>query len=63
MIYVWNGFAIIGRDLALLDNIVPMIEETINDLVAQKGSYPLLVFTPSPTAPLCEYHNMFTLYF
>ncbi|XP_067928838.1 tetratricopeptide repeat protein 39B-like [Watersipora subatra] len=36
MIYVWNGFAIIGRDTKLLDPISQLIENTINELLQRK---------------------------
>lgn len=39
MIYVWNGFAIIGRQPELLDSISQIVEDSINDLVANKGGY------------------------
>lgn len=37
MIYVWNGFAIIGRNPELLGGIFPLIEESINYLVSNRG--------------------------
>ena len=41
MIYVWNGFAIIGRKPELLDSISQIVEDAINDLLARKGTWNL----------------------
>ena len=37
MIYVWNGFAIIGRNPDLLESMSQLIEASINSLTQQKG--------------------------
>lgn len=37
MIYVWNGFAIIGRSPELLEPMSQVIENSINALLQQKG--------------------------
>jgi len=39
MMYVWNGFSIIGRKAELLEPLSLMIEATINDLMSRKGNH------------------------
>ncbi|KAF6019030.1 TTC39B [Bugula neritina] len=36
MIYVWNGFSIIGKNMELLDPISQLIEDSINKLISKK---------------------------
>lgn len=43
LLYVWNGFAIIGKNKSLLEPFVNLVESTINNIVANsdnKESYP-----------------------
>lgn len=37
LIYVWNGFMIIGKKPELIEPILAFVEETINDIMSHKG--------------------------
>ena len=37
LIYVWNGFSIIGKRTEFLDPVIQNVEAALNDIVTQKG--------------------------
>lgn len=39
LIYVWNGFMIIGKKPELIEPILAFVEETINDIMSHKGLF------------------------
>ncbi|XP_074642894.1 tetratricopeptide repeat protein 39A-like isoform X2 [Tubulanus polymorphus] len=39
LLYVWNGFSIIGKKTELLDPLIQIVEETINEIVNHKDQY------------------------
>jgi len=39
LIYVWNGFFIIGKRQELLLPMLTIVEETVNDIIQNKGSF------------------------
>lgn len=41
MIYVWNGFSIIGKKEKLLQPILTFVEETINVILKNKSEPPI----------------------